>query len=157
HAGTAPAPAESRVVPVGQRLDEGIGAGNARRLVHGILRNRIVTEGQVVEHRAREQMNDLGDHAQYSATLYLDELRRVMSGDEDATRPRPIETGDEMERAGLARARLSHHGDVLARLNAQRKALHDRASFLVPELHIVEHDGRWRTPVFAANGRWQTP
>src|SRR6266850_357463 len=75
---------------------------------------RDVPEREVVEHGAGKELDHLRHHSDSLAALRLGETSRIETAHPNDSRPRCIETSQQMQEARLASTRTSDYRDVLA-------------------------------------------
>ena len=113
---TAAPLAQSRLVPLGQPLDEVVGLGQLGRRDHLIVTRLGPPEANVVHHRIVEEKTVLEHQADLAAQAVERDIAHVHAVDGDAAAGHVVEAGDEVDQGGLARARRADDGHGLARL-----------------------------------------
>ena len=90
------AAAQQRVIPLGQRLDEGVRPGDGRGTLDGLARHRHITQREIVEHRAAEELHHLQDHAQRAPTLVVGQHCGVGARHPEGAAPRGVESAQQV-------------------------------------------------------------
>ena len=88
------AAAQQRVIPLGQGLDEGVRPGDSPALRP--LEHRPITQCEIVEHRASEQVHHLRDHAHGAPTLAVGQYCWVGTRYLECSAPRGVESAQQV-------------------------------------------------------------
>src|SRR5215831_15641275 len=121
-----------------ERPDEGIGARDHRGLIDVGLDDLRITERQVIEYGAREQLNDLRHDTEHSTALPVVERSRILLSHHDAAAPRAVESSRQLQHGALACASASYQSDMLTWGNVNRHTMQHRLSLNVSEVHALE-------------------
>ena len=133
--------AHHRVIALGQAHDEVVRAGLPRRVLDLGLRRAGPAVGDVLGQRAVEQDGLLLHDRDLTAQRGLLRLGDVLSVDQDAAFVDVVQALDQLDERGLARTRMAHQPDALARRDARREMLVQRRVVrAVAEGHVVEAD-----------------
>ncbi len=128
------------VEPLGQRLDEVPGLGGARRLDDLGLGGVRLAVGDVVAHRALEQVDVLADQADGPAQRGQLELADRLAIDADLARRGIVEAQQQLDQGRLARAGGADQCQGMPRRHGQLDALDPSPGIAVTEGHRLEAD-----------------
>src|SRR5690554_811804 len=123
---------------IAQPRYETIGVGAARRLQHHLLGCIRAPVKDVVPYRAVQQGRILGDHADMSAQGVLTDLGYILPVDQDPAPLHVMETQQQIDQGGLARARAADQTDALIRADMQVEVLQHVAALAVVEADLIE-------------------
>ena len=130
------------VVAVLQSQDELFGPGQTGRRGDLLPGGPRLAVGDVLGHRAAEQVDVLLHHADGGAQAFQRHLADVLPVDEDAARRHIVKAGDQVAQGGLAAARRAHQGQPLAGRDVDAHiAQHLVVVVRVLEADMVEPDG----------------
>jgi hypothetical protein len=90
------APAQQRVIPLGQRLDEGVRPGDGRGTLDGLSSPRPITQCEIVDHRTPEELHHLLDRSHGAPTLAIGQQRWVGANHPDCPAPRAVESAQQV-------------------------------------------------------------
>ena len=108
---------------------------------HDLVARRLGTAvGDVFGNRAVKQPGVLQHHAKLLAQLAAVHTARVHAVERNAAAIDLIEAHEQVDERGLARARGSHHGDLLARLGGKRHVTHKRLVGRITKTHVLKGD-----------------
>src|SRR5690606_8185460 len=123
---------------VAEPRDETIGVGAARRLQHHLLGCIRASVEDVVPYRAVQQRGVLGDHADMSAQGVLADLGSIRPVAQGPAPLHVMETQQQIDQGGLARARAADQTDTFARADMQVEILEHAAALAVVEADLSE-------------------
>ena len=128
------------IEPLGQRLDEAPRLGGPGRLDHLRLVGLRLPVGDVVAHRALEQVDVLADQADGAAQR--GEAHRIdrLAVDTYAPGVRVVEAQQQLDQGRLAGAGGAHQGQGMARRHLEADVLHAPSALRVTEAHAREAD-----------------
>ncbi len=132
--------ADDRVVPLGERGDERVGLRGARGCPYLLLARLRVPVGEVGADGVGEEEAVLRHQADRGAQRGVREVPDVLAADPHGAAVGVVEPRQQQRHRRLAAAGGAHHGQRLARLDAQRQVVQHRRALAVAEADGVELD-----------------